>query len=219
MKRKIFYLLLVLVMFSFSAQARLLKPIQLWKTHIDSGKTFLETIQEQKCEYISYSRNKLPMQMISDLLWSAEGYNYNNPDRKLISAFEVQKIDIYVAMELGFYIYDPIEHVLNPKEDEDIRWLTGNHDYVKDAPITLIYVADYSKNLSKDREKSLMLASARAAMIAQNVSLFCAAFDLYTALRMNIDHSNLSEVLKLDKDHEVLFVQTVGESLIVKKYK
>ena len=122
------------------AQAKILKPIKLWKTHVDSGKNLLESIKFQKYTYLSYSRTELPMQVLSDLLWVADGYRHET-SIKYSTAFEVQKIEIYVAMKKGLYKYNPEEHILYPIMDEDIRWLTGKHDYVKDAPVTFIYVA------------------------------------------------------------------------------
>ena len=39
----------------------------------------------------------------------------------------------------------PKEHVLKPVIKQDIRELTGKQPFVKDAPVNLIYVADYSR--------------------------------------------------------------------------
>ena len=158
-----------------------------------------------------------PCSFCQIFLWSADGIN--NIDEDLVttpSVFNIVNVNIYVAMKKGLYIYDRNEHVLIPLIDTDLRWLTGKFDYVKDSPVTVIYVADYSKSVQVDKSKRLMLASGRAGAMAQNVYLFCAAFDLNTALRVNVDRELLAETMKLEEHQYVLFAQSIGYPLFRK---
>ena len=61
------------------------------------------------------------------------------------SAVNWQEIDVYVAMADGLYLYNAKEHVLKPVIKQDIQELTGKQPFVKEAPVNLIYVADYSR--------------------------------------------------------------------------
>lgn len=202
--------MLCFLMPAAAADAGILKPVKLWKTHVNTGMYFLETIEEEKTVYSSYSRTPLPMQLLSDLLWAAYGCAYNKAKDADADAVEFQKIDIYVSMEQGCYIYDPVEHQLLPVIDEDIRWMTGQGDYVKNSPVNLIYVNQPEGIVSRDVVATLMLPGVRSGMIAQKVSLFCASFHLYTSVRININRDKLAEILNIDDINRIILCQSVG---------
>lgn len=190
-----------------------LKPIKLWKTHFDSGKTFLETLNKRSSKEYSYSSRELSMQLLSDLFWAANGISRAETGRKTTpSILANDAIDIYVTMEKGVFIYDPIKHVLNPTIKNDLRWLTGKRDYVKSVPINILYIVDYERMSGITENRREMVAAAGAGSMAQNVNLFCAAFDLITALRAKIEREKLSQELQLKPSQFILFAQSVGYS-------
>ncbi len=45
----------------------------------------------------------------------------------------------------GAYLYDAAANALQPLVAGDLRALTGTQDFVKDAPVTLVLVADTSR--------------------------------------------------------------------------
>ena len=61
------------------------------------------------------------------------------------SAVNWQEIDIYIATSDGLYLYDAKAHTLNPILAKDIRALTGYQPFVQDAPVNLVFVADFSR--------------------------------------------------------------------------
>ncbi|MDD5643968.1 MAG: nitroreductase family protein, partial [bacterium] len=61
------------------------------------------------------------------------------------SARNCQEIDIYVATKDGLFLYDAKNNILKQICNDDIRRETGKQDFTHQAPVTLIYVADYSK--------------------------------------------------------------------------
>ena len=74
----------------------------------------------------AYSAEKLPLQVLSNLLWAAFGIN--RPERGMRTAptgGNRQDIDIYVAMVDGVYVYDAKANLLNPVVAEDVRDLSG----------------------------------------------------------------------------------------------
>ena len=94
----------------------------------------------------SFSSIPLPQQMLSDLLWAAFGVNRpDSGNRTAPSPMNTQEIEIYVAMANGLYLYDARFHQLVQLSTEDIRNLCGTRGFVADAPLNLIYVADFSK--------------------------------------------------------------------------
>jgi len=52
-----------------------------------------------------------------------------------------QEYDIYIALQDGIFIYNAKLNSLNPIAAGDLREFAGKQDFVKDAPVNLIYVA------------------------------------------------------------------------------
>jgi nitroreductase len=110
----------------------------------------------------------------------------------------------------GLYLYNAKEHVLKPVIKQDIRALTGKQAFVKEAPVNLIYVADYSRMGRADAEEKNSYAAADAAFIAQNVYLYCASEGLATVVRGLIDRDVLAKAMQLRDNQKIIFSQTVG---------
>ena len=94
-----------------------LSPIVLPKPEKDGGKSVLAALQLRKTTR-GISAKKLPLQVLSNLLWAAFGVNretaaFGKPGRTAPSASNSQEIDLYVAMPEGVYIYDAVPHRLN----------------------------------------------------------------------------------------------------------
>ncbi|MFZ2295146.1 MAG: nitroreductase family protein, partial [Polaromonas sp.] len=92
----------------------------------------------------------------------------------------------------------------------DVRRVTGYQDFVDQAPLELIFVADHSRIRMVPAAQRESYASAAAGAMAQNVYLFCASAGLATVIRAWIDRHALSQAMGLDADHQILLAQTVG---------
>ena len=137
--------LALLLAFSTFATAQDLKPIRLPLPQMDGGKPLMQALKERKSAR-AFSPEKLPMQTLGNLLWAAFGIN--RPDtgqRTAPSAMNRQEIDIYVATANGLYLYDAKAHALQLMLTRDLREATGNQPFVKDAPVNLVYVADFAR--------------------------------------------------------------------------
>jgi SagB-type dehydrogenase family enzyme len=159
----------------------------------------------------SFSSQPLPQQMLSDLLWAACGIN--RPDigyRTAPSPMNSHEIEIYVAMANGLHLYDPNLHQLIQLKTDDVRRLCGTQKFVANAPLNLIYVADFSRLGDLDDDKKSFFAAADTGFISQNVYLFCAAFGLGTVVRDWIDRPVLAEKISLRKEQRIILAQTVG---------
>ncbi len=113
-------------------------------------------------------------------------------------------------MAEGLYLYDAKSHLLKPVLAEDIRALAGRQPFVKDAPLNLIYVADFSRISRGTSEEKDFFSAADTGFIAQNVYLFCASEGLATVVRANIDKPTLAKTMKLGPDQRITLSQTVG---------
>ena len=154
---------------------------------------------------------KLSMQQISDLLWAANGVNREDGYRTAPSAVNWKNIDIYVTTAEGFYLYDADNHALKILGKEDIRSVSGEQEFVKDAPINLIYVADYAKATFRGSMDTAEIWSyANTGFIAENVYLFCASEGLACIVRALADKDLIAKALNLRPDQHFTLAQTVA---------
>jgi nitroreductase len=122
----------------------------------------------------------------------------------------LQEIDVYVAMAEGLYLYDAKAYELKPVLSDDVRALTGRQEFVKDAPVNLVYVADLSRMGTLTKEEKNLYSAADTGFIGQNVYLYCASEGLATVVRGSIDRQTLAKVMKLRPDQRIILAQTVG---------
>jgi SagB-type dehydrogenase family enzyme len=187
-----------------------LKGIALPKPHMEGGMPLMKALAARSTSR-EFGPGELPLQVLSDLLWAADGVN--RPDsgkRTAPSAMNVQNIDIYVALKNGLYVYDAKANTLDPVLSEDVRGTMGTQPFVKDVPLNLVYVADYAKMARGSDADKALYSAAHAGFIGQNVYLFCASEGLATVVRGLIDREAISKVMKLRPDQRVLLAQSVG---------
>jgi SagB-type dehydrogenase family enzyme len=187
-----------------------LKPIRLFYPKVEGGKPLMQALKDRSSSR-SFSPDKLPVQVLSNLLWAAFGVNRMDTGKRTApSAMNWQEIDIYVALPEGLYLYDAKNLVLKPVLSEDIRALTGRQEFVKNAPVNLIYVADFSKMGSAPGEDKDIYSAADTGFISQNVYLFCASEGLAAVVRGSIDRQALAKAMKLRSDQKIILAQSVG---------
>jgi SagB-type dehydrogenase family enzyme len=157
-----------------------------------------------------FATTALPLPLLSSLLWAAWGSNRPGGGRTAPSALNAQEIDLYVALPQGAYLYDAAGHSLQRVAAADLRRVTGYQDFVDEAPLDLVFVADHGRMRMVPAGQRESYASVAAGAIAQNVYLFAAANGLATVIRAWIDRSAIADALGLNHDQQVLLSQTVG---------
>ena len=214
MKRKsilaIFFILPVIFAYPIFIYAQGMQPIKLLAPQMESGKPLMQALKERKSSR-AFSSKELSLQVLSDMLWAANGLNRPDSGHKTApSAMNMQEIDIYVAKADGLYLYDVQANTLIPVLAEDVRALTGKQSFVKEAPINLIYVADLSKMSKLSADMIDFYAAADTGFISENVYLFCASEGLATVVRGLIDKPALAKAMKLRLDQKIILAQTIG---------
>jgi SagB-type dehydrogenase family enzyme len=205
-----FVTLAVLSLCSGSAFSDELKAIQLPKPQVDRGKSLMQALKDRSSSR-SFSSEKLSLQVLSNLLWAAFGVNRPESGKRTApSAMNRQEIDIYVSTADGLYLYNAKDNMLSPVLAEDIRALTGRQGYVKEAPLNLIYVADFSRMGEETKEVKEFYSAADTGFIGQNVYLFCASENLATVVRGSIDRKALAKAMRLRPDQRIILAQSVG---------
>ena len=214
MRRKgflfLFPLLVLLFVDAGFIMGQEVKPILLPKPQLDGGRPLMQVLKDRRSSR-EFGQEKISTQVLSNLLWAAFGIN--GPDsgkRTAPSARHWRETDIYVAMSEGLYLYDAKAHQLNLLQKADIRAMTGTQPYVKDAPVNLIYVVDYSKTGKASEEERQLFCPADVGFISENVYLFCASEGLATVVRGLIDRPALAKVMRLRPDQRIILSQSVG---------
>ena len=186
------------------------KPVQLPQPQMDTGRPLMQVLKDRKSSR-AFSKEKLSNQVLSNMLWAAFGVNRPESGRRTApSARNWQEIDIYVATADGVSLYDAKAHALMPVLAEDIRALTGRQPFVQDAPVNLVYVADFSKMGKAKVDDKVFYSAAGTGFISQNVYLYCASEGLATVVRGLVDRPALVKVMRLRPDQRVILAQSVG---------
>jgi hypothetical protein len=188
----------------------------------------LRALQQRKTTR-EISGRKIPLRVLSELLWAAGGVNrrkgpFGLPGRTAASASNSQEIDVYVALREGVYLYEPLPHRLTPVLARDVRPLAigrGQSEGMDAPPVQLLYVADvdrlshtagYQEPGLQDPEVQKAYYYVDTGIIAGNVYLFAASRGLAVWFH-NCDRKALAGMLNLRPAQRILFAQTVGYPL------
>ena len=186
------------------------KLIDLPVPQTDGGKPLMQILKSRQSAR-EFSGRTLPPQVLSNLLWAAAGISRPDGRRTAPTASNRQEIDTYVITADGLYLYEPKGHKLTGLLSDDLRALAGTQDYVKTAPINLVYVADFAKyGAQMAEENKLTYSGADTGFMSQNVYLFCASEGLATVVRASIDRAALSKAMRLRPDQRIILEQPVG---------
>jgi SagB-type dehydrogenase family enzyme len=181
---------------------------------VSSGGLPIMDAFSKRCTTRRFATTDLDDATLGQLLWAANGINRASADghggRTAPSVLALHEIGIYAALARGMYRYDPLQHCLDLAIAADLRGLTGYQDFVGEAPLELVYVADLARMQDIAPSQREPFAYASAGAIMQNVYLFCAATGLAVAARSWLNRSALSAEMKLPRDSVVVLAQTVG---------
>lgn len=184
--------------------------IKLPAPQMQGSKPLMQALRNRKTQR-EFSVKELPLPVLSDLLWAANGINRPESDHRTApTAMNMQEIDIYVAKKEGLYLFDAKANRLTPVVAGDLRTLTGKQTFVKYAPVNLIYVADFSRMSSLSTEDKDFYSATDTGFISENVYLFCASAGLATVVRGLIDKPSLAKAMKLRADQKIILCQTIG---------
>jgi len=191
------------------AQAQELKPIALPRPQTDGGRPLMQALKDRKTTR-EFSRELLSPQALSNLLWAGFGINRpENAHRTAPSAMNSQEVDLYVAMAEGLYLYVAKAHQLQPVLAKDIRAQTGSQPFVKEAPVSLIFIADLARMTKAKPAEREFYAGIDTGFISQNVYLYCASEGLATVVHV-VDRAALAKVMRLRPQQKVILAQAVG---------
>ena len=156
-----------------------------------------------------FSDKEIDMQNLSNLLWAGWGFNRETDKRTAPSSQNLQEMDIYVVKADGFYLYNAKNQSLVKLGNEDLRSATGSQDFVGNAPLNLVYVADLDRTKTTNFEIEPTASYANIGFIAQNVYLYCSSAGLGSVVR-GLVPKELSLKLNLGGHQKIILAQTIG---------
>ena len=169
----------------------------------------METYKQRK-SVREYSAKALSEQDLSDLLWAAQGQNREDGHLTSPTAMNRQEIRLYVFTEKSVSLYDPQANTLTQIASGDHRGIMASgQDFVKNAPVVLLMVADMDKFRSNNQHAQWMVA-VDTGIVCENINLFCSAAGLCTVPRGTMDSKAISTLLGLNDNQIPLINNPVG---------
>lgn len=208
--------LITVFAFSFLLSAQEIKTESLPKPNINGRDSSILKLLENRRTHRQFSSKEISAQQLSEMLWCANGVNDSASGKRTVpSAYNWHGVSLYAATPHGLFLYKPDSHSLKKISNKDLRAFTGSQDFVKHAPLTLIYVADFGKMNPKSKtmtdEKRLFLSAIEAGCMVQSVYLYCAYEGLNTVVRDMVDREALANQMEVLKpEQKIVIVQTVG---------
>ena len=200
----------VVVLLSWTiCSAQVIETVSLPPAQKTGGMPLMEAFQLRKSQR-SFSSKELSSQQLSNLLWAAYGINRPDGFRTVPAAKNWYEYDIYVLKSDGWFLYEVSKHALLKMGNEDLRVYGGTQDFVKAAPVILVYVADFGRMNDTTDELRKFFSAVDAGYISQNVYLWCASEGLATIILGQVDKVKVREVLKLKPNQQVILSQPVA---------
>ena len=184
------------------------KTIKLPPPDKAGGKPLMQCLTERKSER-KFDSKPLPPQILSDLLYAADGISRPDGRKTVPTARNLQSREVYAAMADGLYLYHPKTHSLDLVKAGDIREKCGMQAIHKTAPIVLIYVGDVSK-IGKNAAEKVFYAANHAGYASQNVYLYCTSAGLATVVCGLVNKPELEKVMELPGTKRVQLTQPVA---------
>jgi nitroreductase len=190
-----------------------IRTIDLPAPQTEGGKPLMQALKARESSG-SYGDRQLSRQTLSNLLWAAAGINHERPDKGAErtsshpSYHNWGEIDVYVIMADGLYLYQAKGNKLHLLLTDDLRTLAGKQDFVKTAPVNLIYVTSYEPGTNE--QNKYWYSALSVTLVAENVYLFCASEGLNTIVRAGIDRDALAKAMHLPEQDVIVFGQSVG---------
>lgn len=166
--------------------------IQLPEPNKNGGMPLMEALAKRRTRR-TFSDKPLSLQMLSDLLWAANGISSPDGRRTAPTARNLQELELGVLLPQGTFIYDAQNNKLIQRSSTPNRGAMN---------IAIIW--------NTQKQKKLEFAAVDSGFIGQNIYLFATANGLNSVFKATFNRKSVTEKLKLEKHRKVLYVHTIG---------
>ena len=184
------------------------KEIILPKADLTSGKPLMQCIASRATQR-KFSTKALPQQIISEILFVADGITRKDGRKTVPTARNKQNQSLYVFTSDGIYLYNSKKHSMILVKKGDYRKDCGYQSFHQKAPLVLVFVSDM-KAIGDTPELQALYAGNHSGSASQNVYLYAANKGLATVVCGMLDREAIKKILNLKKDQMVIFSQPVG---------
>jgi SagB-type dehydrogenase family enzyme len=211
--------LVLIHMIAQTASASTAVVIKLPKPEL-TGRVPVERCLAKRRSVRTYRAAPLSLPEVGQLLWAAQGVTAEDDLRAAPSAGALYPMETYVvagnvqALDAGVYRYRPGGHDLILAKPGDLRAELAraaiDQECVRDAPASLVFVAEYRRTTVKYGQRGLRYVYMEAGHAAENVYLQAAALALGTVAVGAFRDVDVKRVLALPEDWEPLYLMPVG---------
>lgn len=184
------------------------KEIKLPEVDLTKGKPFMQCIA-QRCSQRKFSTKALPKEIVSEILFVADGITRKNGRKTVPTARNKQNQSVYVFTAEGIYLYNNKKHSLVLMRKGDFRKNCGHQSFHQKAPLVLVFVSDMSA-VGDTPELQALYAGNHSGSASQNVYLYAANKGLSTVVCGLLDRAALKKILNLKKEQMVIFSQPIA---------
>jgi SagB-type dehydrogenase family enzyme len=166
----------------------------------------------------SYKKEKLTLNELSQLLWSAQGITAQWGGRTCPSAGATYPLEIYIAvgevsgLESGVYHYLPEEHAIEKVLNKDVRKelteAAWSQEYILSAPLNIIIAADYKRTTRRYGERGIRYVHYEVGHCGQNIHLQCEALGLGTVVIGAFSDEKVKKILNIKEEPQ--YIMPVG---------
>ena len=193
---------------------RMMTEIKLPKPSYKGTVSVEETILKRR-SVRNFSKDKLPLEFISQLLWSAQGItNQRNKFRAAPSAGALYPMELYIVSPDGVFHYIPDGHLLRKQQHADLRQELANaswgQNFVAVAGISIVIVAEYGRTTWRYGNRGIRYVDMEAGHIAQNIHLQAVALNLGSVPVGAFNDKVVKSLLKLPPAQEPIYIIPVG---------
>jgi len=178
-----------------------------------NGMPLMEAIH-QRASVKTFSDREIPRQVVSDLLYAAQGVNRADGHLTVPTANDSRNMALYVVTPDAAYRYVRAEHALEEVAKGDFRAATGCQDYVATAYMQIVVLMDEEAGnerfFASPLEKRVNMSWEHAGHISQNLYLVSIANGLNSVARIFINHDTLRQALQLPWNLRIILAQTIG---------
>jgi len=180
-----------------------------------AGQMSLEEAIAARRSVREFASKPLTIEQISQLCWAGQGItDRHGRFRASPSAGALYPIELYIVTADGVDHYQPTDHRLQQHLADDLRHaLQGaslNQDAIGEAPMCVVIAAVEQRTAGKYGQRARRYCFIEAGHVAQNILLQAAALNLAGVPVGAFEDDKVGAVLKLPKDHHVLYLLPIG---------
>ncbi|MDJ0766021.1 MAG: SagB/ThcOx family dehydrogenase [Myxococcota bacterium] len=172
----------------------------------------LEEVLQARYSLRKYSDEPLPLEDISQLLWSAQGITHGDKKKTAPSAGQTYPMEVYLATPDAFYHYLPQTHQVAVLSKENLIAPLADigESFVAKAPAVFILTAVFARTEQKYGDRAERYVKLEAGHVGQNILLQAVALEMGGCVVGAFKDNEIATIFNLPDDNAPLYLIPVG---------